>query len=51
MLFFSFLQNIPARDLKILSTTGMIADILKNLIQYEVIHYQMMGSNIDPHDL
>ena len=49
LLFFSFLQNSQAKELKVLSTTGMIADILKNLIKVDVIHYQMMGSNIDPH--
>ena len=49
LLFFYSLQNTQAKELKILSTTGMIADILKNLVKYKATHYQMMGSNIDPH--
>ena len=49
LLFFYSLQNTQAKELKILSTTGMIADILKNLVKHKATHYQMMGSNIDPH--
>ncbi len=49
LFFLSSLQNLQAKELKILATTGMIADILKNLVKVEVTHYQMMASGIDPH--
>ena len=50
-LFFLFLYSFSssANEIKILSTTGMIADIVKNLAPNNILSYQMMKAGIDPH--
>jgi manganese/zinc/iron transport system substrate-binding protein len=48
-LFSLFYFSALAQEIKIISTTGMIADIVKNLMPEGISSHQMMASGIDPH--
>lgn len=47
--FFCIPFLLQAKEIKILATTGMIADILKNIAPQNITITQMMGAGIDPH--
>ena len=45
----AFTKSTQANEIKLLATTGMIADILKNITNDDYKIEQMMASGIDPH--
>ena len=44
-----FCLQLVAQEIKIVSTTGMIADLVSNLVADDILAHQMMSSGIDPH--